>query len=272
MKDTKQPARGAAGPCPDFESLSCYADGELDPAVAAGIAAHVSGCSRCATLAVRLREGFEAEDARRDGGIGGSGCAGEEPLVIYATGGMNGTERAALEAHLGGCDPCISALTLLHRRLAVAGVVDTPVPAGVQQRGRLALEAWLPAFAPVEELPRHAEPRASVLLGRLRGLLRVPVLVPAAVVAGALLVIALQPGPVERAVSDEHGRAIAPDSARMRVTAVEATVRSRPSMQSEVVATVRRGTLVVVAGEERGWYRVRLDGGSPGWVEREAFE
>ena len=40
----------------------------------------------------------------------------------------------------------------------------------------------------------------------------------------------------------------------------------------EVVATVRRGTLVEVAGEERDWFEVRLDGGRPGWVEREAFE
>ena len=79
----------------------------------------------------------------RDGGIGGSGCAGEEHLVVYAAGGMSGDERAALHAPLGACDPCISALTALHRRLSLAAVVDTPVPSGVQLRARLAFEAGL---------------------------------------------------------------------------------------------------------------------------------
>jgi uncharacterized protein YgiM (DUF1202 family) len=110
------------------------------------------------------------------------------------------------------------------------------------------------------------------LLDRLRGLLRVPVLVPAALAAGALLTVALQPGSMERPDSGELNRAVAPDSVRMRVTAVEATVRSRPSMQSETVATVHRGTIVEVAGGERDWYEVRLDSGPKGWVEREAFE
>jgi len=63
MTDARQ---GTAG-CPDFESLSCYTDGELDLAAAAGVAAHVGECGRCAALAVQLREGFEADGARRDG-------------------------------------------------------------------------------------------------------------------------------------------------------------------------------------------------------------
>ena len=69
----------------------------------------------------------------------------------------------------------------------------------------------------------------------------------------------------------EQSRAVAPSAVKLRVTAVEASVRSRPSMQSEVVGTVRRGALVEVAGEERDWYQIRVDG-RPGWVEREAFE
>jgi hypothetical protein len=273
MTDARQPVSGAGTPCPDFESLSCYADGELEPALAAGIAAHVDTCSHCVTLAGRLREGLAPDDARRDGGIGGSGCAGEERLVVYAAGGMSGAERAALHAHLGVCDPCVSALAVLHRRLSLAAVVDTPVPSGVQQRARLAFAAGLEEVAPAAERARYAEPRGAALLERIRGLLRVPVLVPAALAAGALLTtVALRPGSQEPAGSGELTRAIAPDSVRMRVTAIEATVRSRPSMQSETVATVRRGTVVEVAGGERDWYEVRLDGGSKGWVEREAFE
>jgi len=84
--------------------------------------------------------------------------------------------------------------------------------------------------------------------------------------------VALQPGRIDQAGSGERSRALAPSSVTLRVTAVQAAVRSRPSMQSEVVATVRRGTPVEIAGEERDWYEVRLDGGRPGWVEREAFE
>jgi anti-sigma factor RsiW len=266
MTDARQPVAGTT--CPDFESLSCYADGELDAAPAAAIAAHVAQCTRCASLATRLREGFEADDARRDGGIGGSGCGGEEALILYATGGLRGSERAALDAHLGTCDGCVTAMALLHRRLGV-GPVERAVPIAIQRRAELALETGLGEPAP---RLRRIEPRGAAVLHRVRELLRLPVLVPAALAASALLTVALHPDWVQRAGNGERSRAVAPDTAKRRVTAVEATVRSRPSMQSEVVATVRRGTLVEVAGEERDWFEVRLDGGRPGWVEREAFE
>jgi uncharacterized protein YgiM (DUF1202 family) len=49
-------------------------------------------------------------------------------------------------------------------------------------------------------------------------------------------------------------------------------VYSRPSGRSDVVGSVRRGTTVDVAGEEREWYQVRLDDGRAGWIAREAFE
>jgi anti-sigma factor RsiW len=263
---------GPGSACPDFESLSCYADGEVEPATAAALAAHVGGCAHCATLAARLREGLAADDARRDGGIGGSGCVGEEHLVVYATGGLSGAERAALHAHLGSCDACLSGLSHLQRRLSIAAAIATPVPTGVQQRARLAFETGIVSPAPVAERPRYAQPGRVALLDRLRGMLRAPILVPAAVAAGALLTVSLQPGHLDQTSSGERSRAIAPETVKLRVSAVEATVRSRPSMQSEVVATVQRGAMLEVAGEERDWYEVRLEGGRPGWVEREAFE
>lgn len=279
MTDARHPGMGGGSACPDFESLSCYADGEVEPATAGALAAHVGACTHCATLAARLREGLAADDGLRDGGIGGSGCIGEEPLVVYATGGLSGTEREALHAHLGGCDACLRALTHLQRRLSIAAAIATPVPAGVQQRARLAFETGIVPPPPALERPRYAEPGRVALLDRLRGLLRVPILVPAAIAAGALLMVSLQQGPVElqqgpvdQNSGTERSRAIAPDIVKLRVRAVEATVRSRPSMQSEVVATVQRGVTLEVAGEERGWFQVRLEGGRPGWVEREAFE
>jgi anti-sigma factor RsiW len=257
--------------CPDFESLSCYADGELAAPEATALAAHVAGCARCASVAARLFEGFEADHVLQGGGVGGSECADEEHLVVYATGGLSAAERSSLADHLVTCDACIAALALLHSRLGVAAVVDTPVPSSILERGRLALEAGVRELA-AREAVRPALPRAPALLDRVRSLLRAPVLVPLALAAGALFVVALQQGRFESAGSGERSRAVAPSSTTLRVTAVEAAVRSRPSMQSQIVATVRRGALVQVAGEERGWYEVRVDGGQPGWVEREAFE
>lgn len=272
MTDARTPVLGAGSPCPDFESLSCYADGELEPALAGDMAAHVERCSHCATLAARLREGLAPDDARRDGGIGGSGCAGEERLILYAAGSLEGNERASLLSHLDGCDACITALAVLHRRLALLPVIETPIPVGIRQRAQAALEAGLQELAPAVERPRPVEPRVVPLLSRVRELLRAPILVPAALAAGALFMVAVQPGTHEPTGSGDLNRAVAPDTVKLRITAVEATVRSRPSMQSETVATVNRGVTVEVAGEERDWYQVRLDGGQQGWVEREAFE
>src|ERR1700690_2293337 len=100
MTDVRKSTGDTGAPCCDFESLSCFADGELEPDAAAAVAEHLGHCPRCATLATRLRERFEADDARRDGGLGGSGCCDEEHLVLYAAGGMQGAEQAALAAHL----------------------------------------------------------------------------------------------------------------------------------------------------------------------------
>ena len=115
MTDARQSAVGTGGSCCDFESLSCYADGELEPSAATVVAEHLRHCSRCATLATQLRELFEADDARRDGGLGGSGCCDEEHLILYAAGRLPEVERTALAAHLAGCDACVSAAAVLHR-------------------------------------------------------------------------------------------------------------------------------------------------------------
>jgi anti-sigma factor RsiW len=271
MTHARQPATDAGGTCPDFEVLSCYADGELDDGRQADVAEHVATCSHCATLAGRLREGFQADEARRDGGIGGSRCAGEELLVLYASLGLPGDERAHLDTHLASCDACVSAVVLLHRRLSLAGVVAAPVPAAVMRRADAAFEAGMRELAPVAErwhpvVQRHRPDWFE----RLSHWWRVPVLVPAALAAGALLLIGVLPrGPH---AAGERSRAVAPATTTLRVTAVEATVRARPSMQSAVVGTIKRGEQLEVASEERDWYEVRLAAGGPGWVLREAFE
>ena len=62
MTDARHPAVGVGAACPDFESLSCYADGEVDSETAAALAIHVDGCSHCATLFARLREAVRREE------------------------------------------------------------------------------------------------------------------------------------------------------------------------------------------------------------------
>lgn len=266
MTDVRPHAESAAPGCPDFELLSCFADGELEAQPAEAVAAHLASCGRCAALSARLGIGFAAAEARRDGAVRAD-CIDEERLVVYALGEPAGD---GIAAHLAGCDGCVTALTALRKRLGALPAVDTAVPADVHQRARIALEAAMAELAPAAAPPR---PARVLFFQRWREALRVPVLVPAALAAGALVMVALH-GPLGSgsSVPGERSRAVAPDAATMRVTAVEAPVRSRPSNQSELVTTVRRGATVVVAGVERDWYEVQLDGGRQGWVEREAFE
>lgn len=275
MTDARQPATGAGMDCPDFEILSCYADGELEAEAVAAVAGHIDRCGRCASLALRLREDFAADEARSGGGVGGSSCAGEEHLVLYASDGLEGPARAAAEAHVVGCDACLQSVVRVRRRLAIAGDFAALIPPAVQHRAGLALERGMRELeretAGASEGVRAAQRHHVGVLERLSNWLRVPVLVPAAVAAGALLAVVTLQHPADR-TAGERSRAVAPASATLRVRAVEAQVYSRPSMQAQVIATVKRDTRLEVAGEERGWYEVRLEGGSAGWVAQEAFE
>lgn len=280
MTDARHTEANSGEPCPDFEILSCFADGELAGDQAGAVTAHLTACARCDTLTGRLREGFGGGEARLDGGIGGSGCAGEERLVLYASGGLVGDARAVIAAHVAGCDPCVAALVQIHRRLSVLAGVAAPIPAGVVRRAQAVLPAALAELAgaapPATQVPRPqpALARAAVpgLLDRLRGWLQVPVLAPLALAALALLMVSISWRPSTEPAGVERSRALPPAAVRLRVTADETTLYSRPSGKSDAVGTVRHGTAVAVAGEERGWYEVRLDDGRAGWILREAFE
>jgi len=266
---------GAGALCPDFEVLSCFADGELDAAQNAVVSAHLGACGRCGPLAHKLLEGFEAGQAQPAGGAAGSGCAGEESLLLYASGALQGEARGVITAHVGGCDPCVAALVRLQRRLRVlSSEVARPIPPAVQRRAAAALADSLIDFAPAEpEGLRPATVRsAPSLVERLRGWLRVPILAPAAFAVAALLMVAVGRQPASGPNGVERSRALPESHTSLRVTVAEAPVYQRPSGQSAVIGTVGRGAVIEVAGEERGWYEVRLEGGYPGWVAREAFE
>ncbi len=273
MSNSQPASLGQRGPqanCPSFEDLSCFADGELAEARVAEIAAHVEHCAPCATLVGRLRAGFGSHDMW-DGGIGGTGCVGEEQLIVYLKGGMAEGEHGAVETHLEGCDACMASLSLLCRRMAISHRVDAPVPAMVGERAGAVLEAGLREMAWRTPESASGERWSTALARRIGELFRMPVLIPAAVAAGALLVVGLQVRWTATQQPAERSRVVTGVTS-LRVTAIEAQVRVRPSRRADLVATVRRGMVVEVAGEERDWYQIVLPGGKPGWVEREAFE
>lgn len=253
--------------CPDFEELSCFIDDELEPALLASVRDHVGGCERCTSLTSRLRQGFGAGLGGLDGGMSGTRCADEEGLILYLTRGLADGERVAVEAHLSRCDSCVYSVSLLRKRLHVDGSVDRAVPAALREKVRDIIDAG------ARDLAVEAQPRAMSWVHRVReGLdrfLRLPVLVPVAVAAGALLVIGVQS---PDGAPDRSGIRAVERVETLRVTAGRATVRESPRASSPVVAELKAGASIRVASEDRGWYRVILSDERSGWVEREAFE
>ncbi len=254
--------------CPDFEDLSCYIDEELDAARSSVVREHVDSCERCAGLTARLRREFDGVAANAEPGVAGAGCSDEEGLILYLTRDLADADRRAVEAHLSRCDACVYGLSLLKRRLRVESSVDRPVPAALRRQVQGLIEAGARDLA---DQPRAVE--STNWLHRVRETLdrtlRLPVLVPAAVAAGALLVVGVQN---QQVLQGSDGIRAIERSAVMRVTAPRALVREVPRAQGGVVSELRLGDRVEVAGEDRDWYRVLLSENRSGWVEREAFE
>jgi len=186
-------------------------------------------------------------------------CPGDEVLVASLTAGLSGAESAALDSHLDSCDRCVAALQVVQLRLALADEIATPVPRTVRAR---VPGAAVPA--------RAARDWLATVRDLLAAMVRLPVLIPVSVAVGALLMVAsqtwLSPTPPR-----EMTRSV-PLQQRLRITAPDAVVRVQPAARADAVATLSRGALVDVTGEERDWYRVALPNGTEGWVERRAFE
>lgn len=268
MDVNKERSTVAAGPCPDFEDLSCFIDEELEPSRHDSVREHVESCDRCAGLTARLRQEFDGARANPDSGSVGAGCSDEEGLILYLLRDLSDRERLAVEAHLSRCDACVYGLSLLQRRLRVESSVDRPVPSALQQHVRGLIEAG------AQDLAKASAPAPdSSWLHRVREtldqVLRLPVLVPVAVAAGALLVVGVQNRQVEPGSS---GIRAVEQISSLQVTANRALVREVPRANGAVVSELRAGDRVEVAGEDRDWYRVQLSGNRSGWVEREAFE
>ena len=56
----------------------------------------------------------------------------------------------------------------------------------------------------------------------------------------------------------------------VRVTVSLANVRARPGTHYRIVSSVKKGTLLSVLDQEKGWWKVRLDDGREGWIYKKA--
>jgi hypothetical protein len=257
--------------CPDFEDLSRFVDGELDAEAAAHIGTHVSRCAWCSGLANMIQAWFDAAAASADEVDPGAACGTTEMLLGYLTTGLSENERRSIDTHVRGCDQCVRTLTLLQRRLLSAEEIKTPVPAALTERATAAATVGGRQAKPAAGLAEAWSALSSVGR-RLSAHIRLPALVPAAVAAGALLVVAgeqswLKPAPVK-----ELTRAVPPIQRTLRVTATQAFVHAQPSSRTAVLATFERGATVSVASLEKDWYKISLPSGAEGWIERRAFE
>jgi anti-sigma factor RsiW len=261
----------ASGDCPDFELLSRFADSEV--ADTGDLEKHLAGCARCASLAARLQDGLGFDDSARSGGIGGSGCANEESLILYLMEDLPALERSAVDGHLRACDACVSSLTLVRRRITLDDSVAVAVPRELRERAWRGIESALGA-EPVARrpVPGDSESWRSGLGRRVADFFRLPVLVPVGVAVGAIIMVGIQESGFLTPPATELSRSVAREQ-QLRVSAPSAVVRSSPDASAEVLATVERGTaLRVVDAEHRDWYRVLLPGDKEGWVEGSAFK
>jgi anti-sigma factor RsiW len=271
MRDRGNTQLGSGGgtECPDFEVLSHYNDDELNAAESESLGSHVAQCEPCSELLLDLRVGLAGAEFPRQRSIGASDCVQGELLLAHLTATLPVEAERALKKHLGSCDACVDLLAMLHRRLNVSAALDTPVPAAVKARAWSSIEASLPTpLRPVrpkiEPAGRRAEPRVSAWL-------RLPVLMPLSLAAGALLMVSIQETGLMSSTPRVMTRAVDRE-AHLRVTVPEVKVRQAPNGKAEVVAVVRRGTIVEIAGEDRDWLQVKLSDDRSGWVERDAFE
>ena len=257
------------GGCPDFEDLSCFIDDELEAARREVVSGHVESCERCSSLTARLQGSFDGPVGGIDAGISGGRCSDEESLILYLTQGLSESERNAVEAHLSRCDACVYGIALLRRRLHIDDTVDRAVPTAIQEKVREVIEAGARDLAEQDRGDGPVSGWVHRVWESLDRFLRLPVLVPTAVAAGALLVIGVQN---QNLGSGSSGIRAVEQVSMVRVTATRALVRDLPRATGAVVAELRAGDRVELAGEDRDWYRVVLSEDRSGWVEREAFE
>jgi anti-sigma factor RsiW len=171
-------------------------------------------------------------------------CPNDELLIGYVTGDLAGPEQRQINDHVSTCDRCIETARAVHARLRVTSEPLESPPAVLRGRVHAA----------------NGERRPVPLL------LRLPILVPMSLAAGALLVVGVETwvGPARPPVLI---RAV-----QIQRTTHGTPVHAQPSEHAPVVASLNAGESVEVRSEQPGWYRVTLADGSEGWIEARAFE
>jgi anti-sigma factor RsiW len=253
--------------CPQFEELSRWVDGEIDELGRAKVQKHVAKCRACAEVIRRLATVTAPARVAVGGGVHVAGCPDAETLVAYLTDAVEAQARAAVDRHLKDCDACLTALPLMRHSLARGSTAAVSVPKSVQRRAMAAL-GGVPAGARNGPGARGVRRLLAAARAGLPSLVRIPVLVPIAVAAVAVVVITSRDDRL--GVSRDMSRSVHVVQQR-RVTAMRAPVHAQPSSHAPVVGTLHRGDRVEVRDEERVWLRVALGDGTEGWVERDAF-
>ena len=175
--------------------------------------------------------------------------------------GLTAPERAAMDDHLRACDRCVETMAVAQQRLRIAAEIPAALPVAIRERADAAIRAPLLSASSASW---------AWIRARLQGFLKFPVLIPVAVTAGVLMVVATQTW-LQNISPRESTRAVSLPQT-VRVTAREAVVRAQPTLRAEARATLAHGDVVEIRDEERDWYRVTAPNGVGGWVERRAFE
>ncbi len=173
-------------------------------------------------------------------------------------------EMQRLSSHVATCNHCIGELRAATYRLTLASEIPLPVPADIAAR------------ALADDRP-HRRPAVAERAGAFAGLrdwlvasIRLPVLVPAAIAALALIVV------VPRLQTPDESNEALSRAVELRqvarVTVDTAAVHAERDQTSGVIMTLNRGDRAVLVGEQGDWYRVALADGSQGWIERRAFD
>jgi len=254
------------GDCPDDQALSEFLDGELAEESAVSIRSHVSGCQPCAAF-LQIIALMPEVGAPEDEPLACTTGPRPEELVAYLAGVADAEDD--IEQHLLGCQQCVRTLMTMQRRQRVTLDLSVSVPAAVQAAVTVKGGQAQPSRAGVvQDLLQAGWVAVSDWLSALT---RLPVLVPASFAAGALVVfLAQQMSPIP-GVQHRVTRSV-PTQRTLSVTAPQAPLRAEPYSRAVTVATLHRGAVVEVVGEQDGWYRVLTREGSKGWVDRRAFQ
>jgi len=193
-------------------------------------------------------------------------CPNEEELAAYLGGLVSASRQQAIDAHIECCDPCLQSLIAAARRWQHESELELEVPALVQARVAISPQRPAPPAASEES----SSPRRRRRLSRLPlpprswwigGALAASMVLVAFPLWQALLV----PGVHERATRSLEL------SSDVRIGAARVDVLAAPHPRASVVATLHRGDLVRLGGQDRDWYRVELADGKQGWIPVEAL-